>query len=53
MRTIIITKMNPDGTIEKHISIDGDEEQTAFVLDMLGMIRNDFETTDAPEPTLQ
>lgn len=56
MKTVVITKLSSDGSLEKTISLDGDAEDTAFVLDMLGMIRTDFPTTDAPddpEPTLQ
>lgn len=53
MKTVVILKSE---ALEKHISIEGDAEDTAFVLDLLGMIRTDFPTSDAPdepEPTLQ
>ncbi len=53
MKTIIIHKH--DNT-ERHISIEADAEDTAFMLDMLGLIREDAPTQPAPEedePTLQ
>lgn len=53
MKTIIITKV---ANMERHVSIDADAEDTAFILDMLGLIREGVEAQDAPdepEPTLQ
>lgn len=53
MKTIVILK---SGEVERHISIEGDAEDTAFMLDMLGLIREDVETQpvpEEPEPTLQ
>lgn len=53
MKTIVIIR---NGNIEKNVSIEGDAEDTAFMLDMLGLIRDGVETQPAPEeeePTLQ
>lgn len=53
MKTVVIQKHQDT---ERHVSIEGDEEETAFVLDLLGLVRADFDTQpvpEDPEPTLQ